>query len=287
MPWLRSSPGPSGRTKVSCLARCGIYRRPCISIRRVLPGVWTSSRLHWRPRGRKRGRSSPVQAIRLDPGVLSDVARLLTAQAVEPDLLWHAVPRDTATLVDLARLLEDQGRVSTAATALEDAIAIASTSSEKASVHLARARFLLRRGRAQPEPSRERSLLRKTRTPSPCSRRRTSDGAGGSAAAGSAPAMRRRGREAQGVSDRLRRCWLARTRRRAGTPTSGCAVRPGDAGLIELAALDSPGSDAILAQNSVQARRMTGLQWTVMGNRGSARSSHHGGRQAVRLSKQA
>lgn len=86
------------------------------------------------------------EAIRLDPSVLPDVARLLTAQAVEPDLLWHAVPRDSATLVDLARILEDQGRVSTAATALEDAIAIASTSSEKASVHLARARFLLRRG---------------------------------------------------------------------------------------------------------------------------------------------
>jgi len=86
------------------------------------------------------------EAIRLDPGVLPDVARLLTAEAVEPDLLWHAVPRDLATLVDLARILERQGRVSTAATALEDAIAIASTPSEKASVHLARARFLLRRG---------------------------------------------------------------------------------------------------------------------------------------------
>ena len=86
------------------------------------------------------------EAIRLDPSVLPDVARLLTAQAVEPDLLWHAVPRDAATLVRLARILEDQGRVATAATALEDAIAIASTSSEKVSVHLARARFLLRRG---------------------------------------------------------------------------------------------------------------------------------------------
>jgi tetratricopeptide (TPR) repeat protein len=86
------------------------------------------------------------EAIRLDPGVLPDVTRSLTAPAVEPDLLWHAVPRDVATLVDLARILEDQGRVSTAATALEDAIASASTSSEKALVHLARARFLLRRG---------------------------------------------------------------------------------------------------------------------------------------------
>ena len=89
------------------------------------------------------------EAIRLDPAVLPDVARLLTAQAVEPDLLWHAVPRDAKTLVDLARILEGQGRVSTAATALEDAIAIASTSSEKVSVHLAHARFLLRRGSAE------------------------------------------------------------------------------------------------------------------------------------------
>ncbi len=48
--------------------------------------------------------------------------------------------------MDLARVLENEGRVSTAAAALEDAVGIASTSSEKATAHLAHARFLLRRG---------------------------------------------------------------------------------------------------------------------------------------------
>jgi tetratricopeptide (TPR) repeat protein len=86
------------------------------------------------------------EAIRLDPVVLPDVTRFLTAQAVEPDLLWRAVPRDVATLVELARILENRGRVSTAATALEDATVVASAPSQKALVHLSRARFLLRRG---------------------------------------------------------------------------------------------------------------------------------------------
>ena len=86
------------------------------------------------------------EAIRLDRSVLPAVARLLTAQGVEVDLLWHAVPRDVVMLVDLARVLENEGRLSTAAAALEDAVGIASASSEKGIAHLAHARFLLRRG---------------------------------------------------------------------------------------------------------------------------------------------
>ncbi len=89
---------------------------------------------------------SAREAIRLDPGTLRPLAGLLTARGVEPDLLWRAVPRDVATLVELARILESQRRLSTAGAALEDALAIASTPPEKALVHLARARFLLRRG---------------------------------------------------------------------------------------------------------------------------------------------
>jgi tetratricopeptide (TPR) repeat protein len=85
------------------------------------------------------------EAIRLDARALPAVAQLLTGLTVEADLLWHAVPRDAATLVDLSRLLEERGRLVTAATALEDAVAIATTPQQKSSVHLARARFLLRR----------------------------------------------------------------------------------------------------------------------------------------------
>jgi tetratricopeptide (TPR) repeat protein len=88
------------------------------------------------------------KAISLDPEALPRVARLLTDPTVEPDLLWRAVPRDVVTLVELGGILEEQGRMSTAATALEDAVAVASTPSEKASVRLARARFLMRRGDA-------------------------------------------------------------------------------------------------------------------------------------------
>jgi tetratricopeptide (TPR) repeat protein/O-antigen ligase len=85
------------------------------------------------------------EAIRLDARTLPAVANLLIGPAVEADLLWHAVPRDPATLVDLSRFLEERGRLVTAATALEDGVAIAATPQQKASVHLARARFLLRR----------------------------------------------------------------------------------------------------------------------------------------------
>jgi tetratricopeptide (TPR) repeat protein len=78
------------------------------------------------------------EAIRLDARALPAVAQLLTGPAVEADLLWHALPRDPATLVDLSRVLEARGRLVTAATALEDAVAIAATPRQKASVTTAR-----------------------------------------------------------------------------------------------------------------------------------------------------
>jgi tetratricopeptide (TPR) repeat protein len=85
------------------------------------------------------------EAIRLDARALPAVAQLLTGPTVETDLLGHAVPREPATLVDLGRLLEARGHLVTAASALEDAVAIAATPQQKASVRLASARFLLRR----------------------------------------------------------------------------------------------------------------------------------------------
>ena len=84
------------------------------------------------------------EAIRLDDRELPDVVRMLTAQGIEPDLLWHAVPRKAGTLVALASILEEQDRASTAAMALEDAVAIAATPAEQFAVLLARSRFLLR-----------------------------------------------------------------------------------------------------------------------------------------------
>ncbi len=84
------------------------------------------------------------EAMHLEPRVLSEVVPMLTAQAVEPDLLWHAVPREAGTLMALARILEDQGRVSTAAMALEDAVAVAAAPPQQVTVLLARSRFLLR-----------------------------------------------------------------------------------------------------------------------------------------------
>ena len=84
------------------------------------------------------------EAMRLEPRLLSDVVQLLTAQSVEPDLLWHAVPRETDTLVALARILEDQGKTSAAAMALEDAIALPAAPIPRVTVLLASSRFLLR-----------------------------------------------------------------------------------------------------------------------------------------------
>jgi tetratricopeptide (TPR) repeat protein len=84
------------------------------------------------------------EAIRLEPRVLPDVVRKLTAQGVEPDLLWHAVPREAQALVDVAAILEAQGRVSAASAALEDAVAVAATPAERVPVLLAQSRFLLR-----------------------------------------------------------------------------------------------------------------------------------------------
>jgi predicted component of type VI protein secretion system len=46
------------------------------------------------------------EAIRLDARALPAVAQLLTGPAVEADLLWHALPRDPGTLVDLSRVLD-------------------------------------------------------------------------------------------------------------------------------------------------------------------------------------
>jgi tetratricopeptide (TPR) repeat protein/O-antigen ligase len=86
------------------------------------------------------------EAIRLDGRVLPDVVRMLTAQTVEPDLLWQAVPRQTGTFVELATILESQGRASAAAVALEDAVIIATASPDRARALLARSRFLLRHG---------------------------------------------------------------------------------------------------------------------------------------------
>lgn len=74
------------------------------------------------------------EAIRLDARALPAVAQLLTEPAVEADLLSHALSRDPATLVDLSRVLEARGRLVTAAPALEDALAIAATPRQKASV---------------------------------------------------------------------------------------------------------------------------------------------------------
>jgi hypothetical protein len=71
------------------------------------------------------------EAIRLDDRELPDVVRMLTAQGIEPDLLWHAVPQKAGTLIALASILEEQDRASTAAMALEDAVAIAATPAEQ------------------------------------------------------------------------------------------------------------------------------------------------------------
>jgi tetratricopeptide (TPR) repeat protein len=84
------------------------------------------------------------EAIRLKPQVLPEVVELLTVQTISPDLLWHAVPREASVLMDLASILEDRGRASAAAAALEDAVAMASTPTERVSTLLARSRFLLR-----------------------------------------------------------------------------------------------------------------------------------------------
>ena len=89
------------------------------------------------------------EAIRLDPAVLPDVAQLLHGPGGwSPTSCGTPCPGCEDARGPGADA-EGQGRVSTAATALEDAIAIASTSSEKVSVHLAHARFLLRRGSAE------------------------------------------------------------------------------------------------------------------------------------------
>jgi hypothetical protein len=74
------------------------------------------------------------EAIRLDARALPAVAQLLTGPAVEADLPWHALPRNPATLVDLRRILETRGGLATAASAREDAVAIAATPRQKASV---------------------------------------------------------------------------------------------------------------------------------------------------------
>ncbi len=85
------------------------------------------------------------EAIHLDRRkVLPEIVRKLTAPGVEPDLLWHAVPRETGTLVELAGILEAEGKVSAAGVALEDAVAMATEPSEQVTVLLARSRFLLR-----------------------------------------------------------------------------------------------------------------------------------------------
>jgi tetratricopeptide (TPR) repeat protein/O-antigen ligase len=113
--------------------------------RRLSLAAFALAHLEEIPEARKIVVRESKEAIRLDARALRVVAQLLTAPAVEADLLWHAVPRDAATLVDLSRVLETWGRHATAAAALEDAVAIAATPREKASVHLARAHFLLRR----------------------------------------------------------------------------------------------------------------------------------------------
>jgi tetratricopeptide (TPR) repeat protein/O-antigen ligase len=86
------------------------------------------------------------EAIHLDRRKsLTEIVRKLTAPGVEPDLLWLAVPRETGTLVELAAILEADGKVSAAAAALEDAVAMATDPADRVPVLLARARFALRR----------------------------------------------------------------------------------------------------------------------------------------------
>lgn len=87
------------------------------------------------------------EAVRLAPAALQDVVWLLLASQAD-DLVWRSVPREAPRLIELAGVLERLGRPSMAAAALEDAVAVASAPAERVVVHLARARFLLRRGDA-------------------------------------------------------------------------------------------------------------------------------------------
>jgi tetratricopeptide (TPR) repeat protein len=95
--------------------------------------------------GRELATAALRQALTLRPDFLRGVVDELQARRVDDAFLLVAMPREFAIVLDLARALEQRGRLRVASAAFEEAVRLATTPSQQANARLAYGRALLDR----------------------------------------------------------------------------------------------------------------------------------------------
>jgi len=106
------------------------------------------------------------EAIRLDRAALPGVFDQLAARRSDPEFMLQAVPREPWALVELARVAGDRGMLALAGSALEDALVVATSPSDRVAVHMARTRLNLRLGKgAQALAQAQQALVLAPRDP--------------------------------------------------------------------------------------------------------------------------